>query len=741
MESRIKTFTYRGLEFGMRVPCKQDVIIQTAMEPIFLDIETSNNHAEDPSKLITWVSSIQVLFKNEYHLFRYPEELTKWLNEFYWHYGLEPYNANNGKLFKKKVIIYIHNASYDLSYLVPYFMRYLVCPPGEDRGIIEENNQFLTYVQGPFEFRCTYRLTGMSLEKWSESMNVEHKKQVGLYDYSRVIYQDSELSEAEKQYDKYDVLSMQESLAKWNKIHGDTMVTVPLTMTGYTRRDLRRSCNASLTYRDEYFLETRLDPELYFACWNAYAGGYTHQNRFLKNKTIKGTIGHRDFKSHYPSQMTCRKFPLGRPYLFYNYVNNPDCMTIERVLDLYPDYSTITVLRIFEATIKDPRITMPFMQYDKLNFNEKPADLQRDNGRVLHFRSEEGGVLYVDNLTLNILVQQYDLDYTILKSWKMENKELPEEIIRVVDKYFKGKSDKKAIVKEYVKLYGEMDDRTRDAEIELMLTKILLNSAYGCVAMNPLRNDWALTEDMEFECNNNFDTFEAMAEPLDNYYAAYYNFLPYQVGIFITAYARYELFLYIEAIGYEKCLYSDTDSIFYLKDEDTERAINDLNAKMRAKAHYVVLANGEKEYYDEFTAEPDCHSFKGLHSKCYGVITSKDELKLTIAGVPSRTLIAMVDNKPLYLTREDEMRQNEADPYKALDKLEEGLEFNTNTGLTALYIGAEGYKTPRVPKVIMVDGHEIHTAGGCVLRRPEAKVVHDALVDPWYIDHNIMTKL
>ena len=37
-------------------------------EPMFVDIETSNNHAEDPADLRTWIVSIQVLFHNEYHL-------------------------------------------------------------------------------------------------------------------------------------------------------------------------------------------------------------------------------------------------------------------------------------------------------------------------------------------------------------------------------------------------------------------------------------------------------------------------------------------------------------------------------------------------------------------------------------------------------------------------------------------------------------------------------------------------
>ena len=138
-------------------------------EPMFLDIETSNNHAEDPAELRSWIVSIQVLFHNEYHLFRYPEELISWMKKLYYKLGLKP-----SEKFKKKLIIYIHNLSYDMSYLYPYLLQLPgVDPEDEYQGIIEAPNKFLSLVFGSFEFLCSYRLSGMSLEKWSKEMNAE----------------------------------------------------------------------------------------------------------------------------------------------------------------------------------------------------------------------------------------------------------------------------------------------------------------------------------------------------------------------------------------------------------------------------------------------------------------------------------------------------------------------------------------------------------------------------------------
>ena len=45
-----------------------------------------------------------------------------------------------------------------------------------------------------------------------------------------------------------------------------------------------------------------------------------------------------------------------------------------------------------------------------------------------------------------------------------------------------------------------------------------------------------------------------------------------------------------------------------------------LNCLIFADGRCFTLDNGKLEYYDEFSSEPDCAAFKGLHSKCYGVV-------------------------------------------------------------------------------------------------------------------------
>ena len=686
-------------------------------EPIILDIETANNHADDPRELRTWIVSVQLIFNGEYYLVRKPEDVVDFFNGLY-----DAFGFNDDKRAKNHFVCYIHNSSYDLSYLIPYFERGIrQYGKRRSKGLIIKENKFITYTVGSFEFRCSYQLSGMSLEKWSNEMNTEHKKRVGLYDYDKVLYQDSELDDEEQDYDKYDVLTMRECLDKQLEYHRDDMTSVPFTKTGYIRRTLRASCNSDKTYRKKYFENTKLDSRLYQNMRDAYSGGYTHNNRYHIDEVIEATIGHRDFKSHYPTQMAVNDFPLGTPQMVYDVDMTDDYIDIPDILDMSPEFSTLTEIVVYEARLRTPEITMPFLAEAK-GFGKVQHDLV-DNGRYIMFKSEDGVKFTFTNYDLEIITEQYEMDYAIGTVWRMKNEPLPECILSVVNKYFKGKSDKKNVVKDLTEKYGKLDPRTIDAQFELQMDKEGLNSIYGCCATNPLRDSWTFNDNVEFKRTMMTDD-AVIADALNKYYARRNSFLPYQVGVWITAMARHELYEYVKAVGYENVLYCDTDSIFYIKNDDTETAIEALNAEKHAKASYVVLDNGKREYYDVFDSEPDCKAFKGLHSKCYGVVTDKG-LELTIAGVPARTLIGVKDGKPVYKTREEELAGEETDPLKALDKLTFGVEFTVNTGTTAIYIGALGNDTWREPTIIEIDGHEISTAGGCVIRKTDKKVIRD----------------
>ena len=707
-----------------------------ASEAIYLDIETSNNHASDPKKLRTWITSIQVRFNKEYYLFRRPTEFTDWLKDLIKRFHLDPF---------RKMLIFIHNASYDLSYLVPWLQQEL--PPTPRRGIYEGLRKIIMYEQFCFDFRCTYQLTGMSLAKWSKDMNVEHQKQVGLYDYNKIIYQDEILDQEELKYDEYDVLSLEECLQKQLVKYNDELISIPLTSTGYCRRLFKKGSQKDKYYRQSIFKPSRLDVEAYKMLVNSFAGGYTHQNRYLKSKLLSGLIGHKDFRSMYPSELRCYPLPFGAPEVYYDvshlyYRKSPIRPTIDSILEMYPEYSSVVRIKIYAAELRSLDITMPFMQRSKLRYTSPDFRSLDDNGRVMKIVSGTCE-LYVDNHTMKILKEQYKMKIRILKVIRFKNSMLPKCLADTIDELFKAKSDLKVHHKQMVDKYGEFSNEAIDALFELNRVKKLLNACYGMFATKPIRPEYDLDYSLDPPLRQikGAVTDEEIQEGLDSFYKSSSSFLPYQVGVFTTALARAELYEYIKAVGYQNCIYCDTDSIYYLKTPEIEERINKLNKEKERTAAFIV-SHGKRVYYDVFEDEPDIKLFKGLHSKCYGYVTTKDTLVITIAGIPARTLIGMKDGEPVYLTREEELaeitpEEKLADPKvkikspeAVLDKLEDNKCFHINTGTTAYYIIEE-------PHTEVINGHEVEIAGGCVISKLDKKYIKDIDMINFEVDYSM----
>lgn len=708
----------------MKLLCRRYIGVKTVFyldDFMSLDIETSHNDE------YTWISSIQVLFNDTYKLFRKPMEFISYLYD-----QIQEYNLYN----KRRLMIIIHNASYDLSYLLGYIQLYL--PDKDDSNIIKrDKNDIISYRQGGLEFRDTFALVNCSLEKWGKDLNVEHKKQVGMYDYSKVIYQDSDLNENESIYDYYDVLSLRECFLKQLQIHNDIIPTVPYTSTGYVRRDAERITQSDKNYRKRYFYENRLSLDELIMCHDAFSGGYTHNNRFYNNKIVRCLIGHRDFRSEYPSELRNYPFPTGKPRMIYDEADSLKSVhnyTAAEIIKLYPKYSSIIQMEVTYACLNDDKISMPFMQRSKMDILQEDFCL-KDNGRILSFKGS--AVITVDNLMLKILTEQYNMQFRFLKILTFKNSYLPEVLCDLIDTYFKAKSDLKRIAKECEKKYGEFDDRTIEANINLLLAKQKLNGIYGMMVQFPLSDEYEVDYDeydfqqIRYLCEMSREEKEAT---LEKFYLNPKKVLAYQIGVFVTALARYELYEYIKVIGYENCLYCDTDSIFYIKTDVIEKKIEALNKKKEKLAEknkaYIITDTGEKIYYDHFEKEQDIVAFKGLHSKCYAYVTDSGEFKATIAGVPARSIIGMNGDKPIYLTREEELSDITAedrlkfpdlkvDSEKALNNLREGFTFYTNTGTTCQYDKYMLHKDID----IMIDGHIINTFGGALISKLQEKQI------------------
>lgn len=687
---------------------------------ICLDIETSKVVVD--GNIMPFITSIQVYFEDNYHLFRRPTQFMDWLLRLKEDYGLNEYRV---------VKIFIHNAKYDMSYLAPYFKKYL---EGEPDIWLDGQAKIKYYKQDFVEVIDTLALSNRSLDKWSKDLNTVHQKKIGYYDYDKVIFQDTELTKEEMEYDKMDVVVLHECVQKQLELYDDTLLSMPITSTSYVRRFTRLESQSNdvtqgvgkkwYNYRKIYFENTKLSLQQKDKCVEAFAGGYTHGNRFLKDIVLTNVL-HVDFTSFYPSQLRTKKFPIGRPKVLPK-----RWFEVDTLLDRCNDNDEIAVVDVLiaDAELRNPDHPMPYLAAAKIKAT-KDTRVIKDNGRITKL---EGLVKYTcTNKDLEIIKKQYKCKIKIVAGIIFEAGFLPKELLDAIDKLFYEKSYLKNVHKALEKELGKMHPKTIEALINLGIAKKALNSVYGMFATKPRDTEMVKYDGITFDTYNPYTP----EEDLQKHYDSWNNFLAYQIGIMVTAFARHELFEAMELFDLKDVLYCDTDSFFVLDKPGYKEKIDEFNA---LHAKYSVHVDGTDIYYDQLDFESYCCYFKHLHAKCYGQITKNKsdeyELSVTIAGVTDKKLVGMYNNEPVYITREEELMYDDIEDIKnrklagedikptledmvhGLERLTDGFKFRYNAGTTSKYI--------LLPiQVFTYMGHVIETAGGCVIESLEEKVI------------------
>lgn len=404
-----------------------------------------------------------------------------------------------------------------------------------------------------------------------------------------------------------EIKELYDGITSLMQLYNDDLKSIPLTATGYPRRDIRRVCKASKDY-SRWFSQTRLTAPQYFMCLKAFKGGLCYLNPNFEGELLTSNdtfrLMHRDFRSHYPSQLRTRLYPTGPVENYYDIesisykMGNTPQLTVDEVLK-DTKYTYVVYMLIKDLKLKDG-VTFPILSDTDLVYPEETAVIKNH-----HVVSSEKNAIYIDSITLKWMKKQYDFKSIIQKAIRMKNGKLPKEYNAVIDKYFIEKSDKSK------------------PEFEHMVDKKKLVSIYGCFVTKPVRR-------LVLNVDSN------LQKDLDRYYKDRSSFLPYQIGIMVTAYARDELLQYIETIGYNKVIYCDTDSAFYLSDDNVEAKVEALNAKKEKKAPKVTLKDGSELCYDSFEIEHHLKQFKGLSSKVYGYVTDDDVFSVTIGGMPEK---------------------------------------------------------------------------------------------------------
>lgn len=504
----------------------------------------------------------------------------------------------------KRLIIWVHNLSFEFQFICKKFNWYNVFARSK-----REPMKAVTY--DGFEFRCSYILAGCGLEKVGQDLTTyKVKKLTGNLDYELIRGCNTKLTNEELQYCINDVLVV--CAYVWEQIEYYKSITkIPLTNTGRVRKLIKKECFNKKYYKHYRALMNELiitSNNEYKMMKQAFQGGYTHAS-WLKSEFKINNVKSYDFTSSYPTVMISERYPMGRGKLVTTTLEE-----IEKGRHCY----------IFNIRFNNIKSKIDYEHYISKSKCWESEKIKEDNGRVIEAKS----------ITMTIT----DVDYNIIKDfYTWESVELGK-----IYQYKKGFLPR-PFVECIIQLYEEKT-QLKDVvgkELDYNIKKGMLNSCYGMTCMD-VYMDEVLFENGEWLVNK-----RDLTECIKEYNEDKGRFLFYAWGVFVTAYARRNLFYGIKNVG-EDYIYSDTDSIKitnYNKHIDFINKYNEWIVKkldLACEFHGIDKERtrpknqkGKTKQLGIWDDDGYYESFKTLGAKRY-IVKYDGKIRATIAGVNKR---------------------------------------------------------------------------------------------------------
>ena len=394
--------------------------------------------------------------------------------------------------------------------------------------------------------------------------------------------------------------------------HGIT--NIPLTNTGRVRSWVRDKALSDKSFSAKIKTMTIKDGDQYKLFKQAFAGGFTHANPNHVGKKFRN-IASFDFTSSYPTVMIAEKYPMSRgiPQKWENW---------ERFNEINNKALQIFTVEFWGLNTK--------VQFDNYISKNKCLDISgelENNGRIY---SADYLKITITSVDWDIIKQVYSWEKCKISNQVAFYKGyLPKPIIQSILHFYKQKTTLKGV-----------DGK----EAEYLHYKGMLNSVYGMSVTDIVHDNEIYNNDTWTEEEANTD------DQIKKYNSSYSRFLFYAWGVFVTAYARHNLWSGILQFK-DDYLYSDTDSIKaknYKKHMDYINAYNkNIVKKLETCLDYYNIdraeispkdVDGNKHTLGLWDFEGVYTRFKTLGAKRY-IVTKfnkegKEVLEITIAGLP-----------------------------------------------------------------------------------------------------------
>lgn len=556
------------------------------------------------------------------------------------------------------LVVFVHNLSYEFQ-----FLRGIYNFQPDEVFAIKSRKVLKCDMRGHFEFRCSYIHSNMNLDTYTKKMGVKHKKLTGTFDYDKVRYPWTELSDDEIAYCVHDVQGLVEAIEIEMRHDDDNLYTFPLTSTGYVRRDAKKAMSL---VNCRYVKSQLPNYEIYKMLREAFRGGNTHANRYYTNYTLHN-VHSADRSSSYPDVMCNCKFPISEFYRIGD-------VNYEEMLILLAKRQRACLMRVSLTGLHLTRVDWgcPYISISKCRNIQNALE---DNGRIISADYLETTITDVD---LKIILGEYS--FTDIKFYDVATARygyLPGQLIKTICQYYHYKTELKNVPGQ---------------ELLYMKSKNKLNSLYGMCAQDPVKQSILFIEDDFKEQNDNEE------ELLQAYNKK--AFLAYQWGVWVTAWARYRLEEGIQLAHGDvndpkspQFVYCDTDSVKYLGELNLKKFNRERIKDSKRSGAYATDPAGITHYMGVYEKEHDMCEFRTMGAKKYVYReTPDDNLVCTIAGV-SKTLGGQ------------ELEEN-----GGITAFHEGFTFEKAGGLEAVY-----NDNPEV-KRIERDGRTLKITSNVVLR-------------------------
>lgn len=499
-----------------------------------------------------------------------------------------------------KKIVYIHNFSFEFQFLINVLQFDYVFARQARKPLFAEWNTY--------QFRCSYFLTNMSLATWAEQRKLSVQKLSGNLDYTILRTPKTALTDKELAYCFNDVLVMYFGLLQYKEKYGH-VIDIPFTQTGEVRKEVIDRMNVSSEYKYRKRC-IKLIPETiedYALLCDCLMGGYAHSNAVHTNVVLDNVYS-KDISSSYPTVMCLEKYPMTyfeETVPCDDYFNNDN-------------YSYIITFDVEHLHSKRWNTWLSFSKCTRIK------GYSLDNGRVLKADYVQ---LSLTNIDYEMFQLCYDFDNLNIIDFRISSNDyLSPTFVKYILELYGNKTTLKGI-KEKEPLYVK--------------SKQYINSMYGMMVTKNITDTIEFEEDRwkkELLNENNFYTKIATEKKkLSKTFGAF------QFGVWVTAYARRNLWKGILALDYNVA-YCDTDSIKFI--DCDSNFFNEYNKRIEERENeradmlgiprdkFCPLdKNGIPHRLGIFDDDGQYKKFKTLGAKKYCYVDNDNKLHMTVSGV------------------------------------------------------------------------------------------------------------